>query len=242
MLQAMSMWRTIAHDLEGRIKTGVLSPGDKLPTEHDLSLQYTVNRHTVRRALAHLQARGLVESTQGRGSFVRRPTLEYRIQKRTRYSDNVRAHGNHRHETLAIDVRPADARVAEALGLRFGQPTIFLERLSLLNEQPTNIGRHWFSRDRLPHFPEMYAPRQSITAALRDSGIPDYIRVRTAVGARLPTPQESDLLNMPKHVPLLITHAINRDGCGQPLEFCESRFASDRVELLIEDRTEALAD
>lgn len=177
-----------------------------------------------------------MESTQGRGSFVRRPALQFRIQRRTRFTENVRHLGaSHSHKTLALDVRPADAAVAEALQLRYGDPIVYIERLGLVNDVPVGVGRHHFSHDRLPLFLKMYPSRGSITQTLLDSGIPDYVRVRTRVLSRLPTPQECELLGLPRHVPLLITQSVNNDGLGNPLEYGDTRFASDRVEFLIQD-------
>ncbi len=230
-----SIWRAIAGDIELKIKFRELCPGDKLPTEQQLARKYMVNRHTVRRALTHLSSRGLLESTQGRGSFVRRPSVELRIQRRTRFSDMMRSlNASFTHHTLILDVRPAEMRVAEILQIKVGAPIVFLERLAIVNEQPIGIGRHRFSFERLPYFADMYRSRQSITGTLRDSGIPDYVRAWTKVVAQMPSVAECDLLQMPKHVPLLVTQSLNHDGLGQPLEFGDSRTAADRAELHIE--------
>ncbi len=102
------LWREISQNLERRIEIKELRPGDKLPTEYELSHEFMVNRHTVRRALSYLQDKGVVESTQGRGSFVRRMTEPMRLGRRPRFSEAVREKG---HEpstrTLKLDVRPA---------------------------------------------------------------------------------------------------------------------------------------
>src|ERR1700754_2893070 len=113
------LWREISQNLERRIEIKQLRPGDKLPTEYELSHEFMVNRHTVRRALSYLQEKGMVESTQGRGSFVRRPSAPVTLHRRPRFSDAVRRDG---HEpstrTLKLDVRQAEAKVAQELGLK----------------------------------------------------------------------------------------------------------------------------
>jgi GntR family transcriptional regulator, phosphonate transport system regulatory protein len=224
-------WRVIASHLEQQIKGRERAPGDRLPTEMALSRQFMVNRHTVRRALAHLQAKGLVESTQGRGSFVRRRALRIPIGRRTRFTDNVVHLGAApSSETLALEIRPAESAVAEALGLRFGAPVIYLERLAMADGEPIGIGRHHFSRDVFPNFIPMYLERRSISRTLADLGVPDYVRSRTRVLARLPSAEEARLLDMPRHVPLLVTQSLNRDGAGRPVEYGEARSASDRIE------------
>lgn len=219
-----TLWREISKDLERRIETRELSPGDKLPTEYELSRQFMVNRHTVRRALSYLQDKGVVETTQGRGSFVRRPRGPMKLNRHPRFTEYVRRRG---HEpstrTLKLEVRPAEPKVASELGIRVGKPVIYLERLRFIDDEPTGLGLHHFSAERFPTFVEMYRARGTITQTLIDSGVPDYVRKRTLISARLPTSPEAELLHVPRHVPLLIRQYLNVDGLGRPLEYGESR-------------------
>lgn len=57
------------------IHLGLLSDGEKLPSEVELAAQFGVAPMTMRDALAELRVEGLVETRRGRtgGSFVRRP-------------------------------------------------------------------------------------------------------------------------------------------------------------------------
>lgn len=220
----LPLWREISRSLESQIRKRELAPGDKLPTEHELSRQFMVNRHTVRRALSDLQDKGMVESSQGRGSYVRRPTRPLRLQKRPRFTEGVRRLGAEpRTDILKLDVRPADIAVAAALGLKINQPVVFLERRRFVDGEPTGLSLHYFSFDRFPTFIEMYRTRGTITQTLTDSGVPDYTRRKTTISARLPTTREAELLNIPRHIPLLVNRYLNVDGLGRPLEFGESR-------------------
>jgi phosphonate metabolism transcriptional regulator PhnF len=228
-------WREIADDLERRIQTRQLSPGDKLPSEHALVRRYGVTRHAVRTALSKLAERGLIHSSQGRGSYVQRPSLPVYIQRRTRFSETVRqAQASHSQKTLRLTVEPASGALAKKFGVRLATPLLCLERVSIVNGQPNGIGTHYFLNDHVPGFAGHYQRTQSITATLQALGIRDYVRVQTRITARLPTPDEAELLEMPRHVPLLITHAINHDIDGRMLEYGEARMAGDRVELMIE--------
>ncbi|WP_049561483.1 FadR/GntR family transcriptional regulator [Nonomuraea sp. SBT364] len=56
--------------LKARILAGEIRPGEKLPTESSLIEEFGVSRTVVREAVSQLQAAGLVETFQGRGSFV----------------------------------------------------------------------------------------------------------------------------------------------------------------------------
>lgn len=56
--------------LTEQIQDGTIRKGEKLPTESALMEAYQVSRTVVREAISQLRASGLVETQQGRGSFV----------------------------------------------------------------------------------------------------------------------------------------------------------------------------
>jgi len=73
----------IVESLGGRIRSGGLAAGDKLPTEADLMADFSVSRTVVREAISRLQAAGLVETRHGVGTFVIAPPgpLSFRIAR-----------------------------------------------------------------------------------------------------------------------------------------------------------------
>jgi GntR family transcriptional repressor for pyruvate dehydrogenase complex len=56
--------------LKDKILAGELPPGHKLPSEAELIDEFSVSRTVIREAVTRLRAEGLVETFQGRGSFV----------------------------------------------------------------------------------------------------------------------------------------------------------------------------
>lgn len=64
------MYRQIAEDLRGRIESGELAPGGRLPTELELRDRYNASRNTVRDAIKWLTTLGLVATRPGQGTFV----------------------------------------------------------------------------------------------------------------------------------------------------------------------------
>ena len=50
--------------------TGVLQPGDQLPSVRKLATELAINPNTIQRAIAQLEAEGFVYTVSGRGSFV----------------------------------------------------------------------------------------------------------------------------------------------------------------------------
>lgn len=72
-IQAVSsqrLYRQIADQLGELIRRGEFKPGDRLPSERDLSQQFNVSRASVREALIALEIDGLVDVRVGLGVFV----------------------------------------------------------------------------------------------------------------------------------------------------------------------------
>jgi len=63
----------LAARLIAQIEDGALKPGDRLPTEAQLSQTHGVSRSVVREALHQVKSRGLLRSRQGSGVFVDAP-------------------------------------------------------------------------------------------------------------------------------------------------------------------------
>lgn len=60
----------VVHQIEGLILRGILRPGERLPSERELSERMGVSRPSLREALGELQERGLLISKAGAGVYV----------------------------------------------------------------------------------------------------------------------------------------------------------------------------
>ena len=234
--QGVALWRQIAGTVEGEITAGRRAPGSRLPTEAELSTRFAVNRHTVRRAMEELEARGLVRIEQGRGSFVAEDVLDYPLGPRTRFSELIRRQNREpRGRILRVTEAPADAAVAEALRLGRGKSVVRVERLGLVDGRPVVLGSHHFPLPRFAALPKLLAGGQaSITVALAGCGVPDYRRASTRITTRLPTPEEADLLQQSRARPVLVGEAVNIDAAGQPIDYTIARYAGGRVQIVVE--------
>lgn len=61
----------IAEDIKRRIVIGELQPGDKLPSNVELSLEYHVNPNTVQRIYRQLESENITFTRRGIGTFLR---------------------------------------------------------------------------------------------------------------------------------------------------------------------------
>lgn len=230
-----SAWRLIAEELRLEIDGGRLHAGDRLPTEHLLAERFGVNRHTARRAIAALAAEGLVESRRGSGTFVTDHTVRlHRIGLRTRMTSSLGDEGASAPiHVLNSAVEDAPADIAGRLGLEF-QRAVRVETTRRAGGQAISVSTHWFDAERLPGIANALRRTGSVTAALGASGIDDYVRASTVVGARHATASESELLQLGPGAIVLVTEALDTLPDGTPLQHLVTRFAAQRVRLDIE--------
>ena len=64
----------VFEQMKEQIISGEWNPGEKIPSEHELSELFNVSRTTVRNAIQKLKAIGILTTRQGQGTFLR-PTL-----------------------------------------------------------------------------------------------------------------------------------------------------------------------
>lgn len=230
-----ALWRQIGRDIAEKIQQGTYAPGMKLPTESELSQEYGVNRHTLRRAISELAEQGMIRVEQGRGSFVQEHVLDYMVGKKTRFSDNVlaqkRTPGG---QTLRIVEEEGDPAILRQLELPRGTRVIHLERIGEVDGRPISIGSHYFPAERVPGFIELHEELGSITRVLTRLGYGEYTRKMTRVTARMPDAREAEYLQQPRNRPVLEVESINVDPDGVPLEYGNARYAADRFQLVFE--------
>jgi GntR family phosphonate transport system transcriptional regulator len=231
----LALWRQIASRLEAAITSGQLVAGARLPTETDLAEALAVNRHTIRRAMEELTGRGLVRVEQGRGSFVAEEVVEYPLGSRTRFSEIIRAQSREPSgRIIRIAEIPAEGRVVELLKLRRGRAVVVAERLGFANGRAILLGMHHFPAHRFARIAALLADNPSISAALAASGVPDYRRQITRITARMPSPEEAELLGQARTRPLLLAEAVNTDPEGVPVDVTFTRYAAGRTQLVVE--------
>ena len=232
----VALWRQIADEIRTGLARGTMCDHEgRLPPESDLAARFGVNRHTVRAAIAALSHEGVVHSIQGRGTFARRrQKLVYPIRERTRFSTGLEQQARDRQIQLLEHAREeAMTDLASALGLRPGDPVVRIETLGTADGVPVSRATSWFSETRFPDIAAVFARNNSVTAALREFGVNDYLRASTSIEARHADEVDTRDLRLSPGAIVILTRAVNVDPAGAPIQFSLTRFPADRVELLV---------
>lgn len=233
--KGVALWRQIADRIRASIAQGDFDATGMVPPETQLAEQFGVNRHTVRSALAALGQEGIVRAVQGRGTMIdRKDKFTFPIAKRTRFTEGIGDQARGLEGLLLSSAHePADAELAKWLKLAIGTPVIRLEALRKADGRALSRSTTWFPAGRFDGIDAAFRRTGSITMALLEQGVSDYLRDVTQVSATHAEPDDVAQLALTPGAIVLVTRALNTDLDGIPIQYAVTRFPADRVEFTI---------
>ncbi len=186
--------RVKAHLKEG-LASGRWPPGTLMPSEAELVAQFAVSRMTVNRALRELQSEGLVQRTQGVGTFaapLHRVSSTLTLQD---VHDEIVARG-HRHEATVHRLRaePARGALAAQLGLPEGATVFHSLIVHHENGVPLQCEDRYVNPACSPGYLDHDFTRITPTQVLFDTTA--LWRAQYAIEAAPPTAEEARLLGI----------------------------------------------
>lgn len=222
--------RRVARELRRQITEGLISPGERLPSERTLASQHGIARNTAREAVRLLSDEGLVDAEHGRGVFVRTKPRLLRFGS-NRYSRSLRTETGLSPYRAELEKQGRVASVDCTSIERVTPPADIAERLGVSATSLSVVRReNWYYADDEPmqvgvtYIPWSIAEgsvlgtsanmgKGSLYARFEERGHA-ITRIREEVSARMATPAEAQALKIPDGVPVLdIVHTgIDQDG------------------------------
>lgn len=245
----------LADELADRIRREY-EPGERFPTVIELAKAYGVAPNTVSRAVQALKERGLLSGKPGGTTRVRVQPMQ-QVRSNTRYQLEkdlvLRPEEERRNAGVAeidshvpvstmyenhvdIDVVPAPADVAEALGLESG--ALVLRRIGTRrHRRGAGISRSvsYMPHDLAARNPDLFDPDREpwpggAQHQLHTVGV-EVDRIEDWVTASMPTEAEMDEQDIPPGVPVLRVRKISYSTSGSAVEVTDIPLPTDRVKL-----------
>ena len=239
----ISLWRQVGEFIAREIDEGRLTPGERLPTHAELATRFSVNPHTVRRALHYLKGEGLLRIERGRGIFVTDDAVGFRMSARASFVKNIVETGREGNlRVVSLETGQADAEAAARLWIEPGAPLLLAELLGESDGVPLAYCQCRFPLDRTPGLDvALRAARAanvrtlSLEEILETIGVRGYVRRYLSVSARRPSETEIALLKTPDHEYVLEAMTVRVEDTGKPVLFSTVAFASKRGKLVVSD-------
>jgi DNA-binding GntR family transcriptional regulator len=246
----MPVWSRIADDLRKQISDGTLAADQQLPTEADLTAEYSVARATVRQALTSLVNEGLIVPRAPRGYFVRkrqplfyRPQTEFRPQPATpemdRFLTEHSASGREPQQTIDVAIVAPPTDIAKRLNLGPDELAVVRRRVRYLDGEPFNTNDSYFPL-RIVQGSEIMNPvdiARGANQVLTELGY-HQVRALDEIYVRMPSPDETARLELELGTPVACHICTGLAEDGTPVRVVSNVLPGDR-HVIVYERTQA---
>jgi DNA-binding GntR family transcriptional regulator len=231
----------VANSLRADIRSGKYAPGSKLPAEHELAAAFKMSGVTIRSALAQLRSEGLIESVQGRGTFVQSRELRTR-HSRARYG---RARADQQLLTADLEHRIIEAgrqvvpdHIAAAMDV--SPDTAVVARHRLLSDPATGqieeIGASYLPLEVAAgtYLEDPVVVPKALFLCVEELTGKTYASARDILTAGPPTVEQAVALGMPTGASVVHLVHVARAHDGTILEVSESVWPAAHVQIIDE--------
>ncbi len=210
-------YRQLLQILRNQILSQQLSPGGKLPTEEELSIEYGVSRGTVRKAVAQLDAEKLITIEHGVGSFVRSAhpnAIPFRfVDHAARYDA---AEGEVTYTVLAKEVIPSPIDISERLRIAPNTPVIHVARLKKLDGKPVAYALRYLPESLCPSLLEADLTHGTVHDVLVDHSELPLLRAEMEIEAHILLDDEARLLEVPPGEAAIVIERLTYTAPNRP--------------------------
>lgn len=205
--------------LRRSMATGILRPGDQLPSEAQLCERYGVSPMTVRRAINILVDQGVVVAEQGRGTFVKPVAMSeasFQLRElRDLFNDNQRTTVR----VLEARIVKADERVARKLHIAPGQRAVYIRRILLSDGKPALYHREYLVYDHTRPIVEAELEVTSLQRLFRGAGETILKCGEISMEATLINDEEAALLGVVQPMAAFVFEHLFYDFDDKPISW-----------------------
>ena len=205
--------------LRHNVASGVLRPGDQLPSESQLCDRYGVSPMTVRRAINLLADQGVVIAEQGRGTFVKPVAMGAASFQLAELQDLLSDPTRTSVRLLETRIISADERIARKLALPIGQRTIYIRRLLRMNNEPVLYHREYLVYDPTRPIVESEMEVTALQRLFSGAGETILKRGDLSVEATILTDEEARLLCAPQPLAAFCLEHLFYDFDDKPISW-----------------------
>jgi GntR family transcriptional regulator len=228
-VKAKPLYQIVVESILNQVNTGQLEPNERLPSENELCQIYSVGRNTIRRAISELVNDGVLRTVPGVGTFVVDTRLDKTAEYLFGFSQEMQFLGKKvTSQVLEATLIPADAFLSRRLQIQLGAEVVFLNRVRLMDEEPTAIERSYLPHELCPGILKYDFSVNSLYETLSTvyDKRPDH--AEQVIEANLATPEVSELLGLTPPAVVFVFRRETRMASGQVVEYVDSELRADR--------------
>ena len=183
---------------------GVWKPGEKLPTEAEIALNFGVSEGTVRQAVMALVKEGRLTRRSGKGTFAAKPNFDRSFERFYRFrdgQDNKDArYGVH---VIGIKTMTVAKDIAKALGCRVGTKVTSIHRAIEQNEINVCHSISYFRQEQVKGLTDKDLEDAALYDVLRAKFGTYVVRVAETLKARAASEVDCEILKVKRNSPVI---------------------------------------
>ena len=215
----MPVYQQIATDIIARIIQEEWCIGDKIPSENELTEEYSASRVTVRQALSKLEQEGLIDKQRGRGAFVKAYPVQMSqdlFLPQVNSSDITKVPSGQIRINVVTD---ASQHVTNQLEVPQGTPLVYLQRYFYKGKKVIGFNQAWFPLELVPDMADQPLINNSISDTLQQRYGIEFGSVENYIEALIMDAELSHILDTAPSSPALKINSIYKDKAGQTVEY-----------------------
>ncbi|MDI7274342.1 MAG: GntR family transcriptional regulator [Anaerolineae bacterium] len=233
--------RPLAAQLRDRIweaiQEGNYRPGERLPSEEELTARFGVSRATVREALKILEEERVVVCRHGLGRFlVPDPagSLSEEITRLKSVTEMAQGLGIATStRVLSVREEPADERVRAHLSLEPGSTVVVLERVRSARREPIIFSIDIFPRKLVVGELQPEAFTGSLLALMEGQWGARLAYSKAVISAVMLDPLLSQRIGVPEGLPWILLEQLNYDPQDRPILFSKDYHRGDKFQFRV---------
>lgn len=232
--RGMPLYLQLKRLIKAQIQDGRLAPGDRVPSERELSDQFGMSRMTARQALIELVREGLLYREQGRGTFVAVRKVSQGLLTVTSFTEDMHSRGIVPSSViLSLTTEAPSLPDRERLRLDLGHQMVRVRRLRLGDGRPMALEEASLPQSLVEGIEEHDLSRGSLYEFLKSRQI-ELQGAHQTLEAILADEEQAMLLAVPQGAPLLLLERLSYDQFGRPAEFVRAVYRGDRYRFYVE--------
>lgn len=224
------LYKQLKKEIKQKIERGELKPGDVLPPERELAELFEMSRMTVRQAISELVNEYILIRRHGSGTYVAESKIPQGRRLKS-FSEDMRARGllpGSKVLEKIIIVEPPANMIAD---LKSEGKILMLKRLRLADLYPLAIETIMLPIEKFNNLESRNFENESLYRILEDEYSIKITKAQQKIEVRMPTPQESELLEINYSVPVFHFKQITFDQNNEIFEVAHSVYRGDRYEI-----------
>lgn len=226
----LPLYSQLKESIKSAIQEGILKPGDKLPTEHEICDTFNLSRTVTRQAFSELTNEGYICRYKSRGTFVSQFNQKNIFFKQIMsFNDEMKMYGyTPKTELLALEKISCTEDLSKHSGFPEDYPLIRIQRLRYRDDIPIVYVDAYYDAERIPGIEQYDLENNSLYDTLEKYYGIKVMHTKKQFTAKIVDDRLAEYLDIKKKSAVQYVESVDYDDRNRLLSYDISVYAGER--------------